>query len=107
MTKMTLGLVVFASAASLALAGTEYTGKEMRQTTAPEECFYGDNELEVSLWGTYIFAGTDQGHIGAPGFFFASEMSSLMDFTGSEGVTTSSIGEMASTVIGVKSLIGS
>jgi hypothetical protein len=71
MIKMTLSLVVFASAASLALAGTEYTGKEMRQTAVqPEECFYGDNELNVSLWGTYAFAGTDQGHIGAPGFFF-------------------------------------
>jgi len=74
MTKMTLGLVVFASAASLALAGTEYTGKEMRQTAVqPEECFYGDQELDVSLWGTYAFAGTDQGHIGAPGFFFGDD----------------------------------
>jgi hypothetical protein len=71
--KLTLGLVVFASAASLALAGTEYTGKEMRQTAVQEECFYGDQELNVSLWGTYIFAGTDQGHIGAPGFFFGDD----------------------------------
>jgi len=73
MNKMILGLVVFSSAASLALAGTEYSGKEMRQTTAPEECFYGDQELNVSLWGTYAFAGTDQGHIGAPGFFFGDD----------------------------------
>src|SRR5437868_3737800 len=74
MTKMTLSLVVFASAASLALAGTEYTGKEMRQTAVqPEECFYGDQEVDVSLWGTYAFAGTDQGHIGAPGFFFGDD----------------------------------
>lgn len=74
MNKITLGLIVFSSAASLALAGTEYTGKEMRQTAVqPEECFYGENELNVSLWGTYAFAGTDQGHIGAPGFFFGDD----------------------------------
>src|SRR5437868_5169890 len=71
MKKITLGLVVFSSAVSLALAGTEYTGKEMRQTAVQtQECFYGDTELDVSLWGTYAFAGTDQAHIGAPGFFF-------------------------------------
>jgi hypothetical protein len=75
MKKIMLGLVVFSSAASLALAGTEYSGgKEMRQTAVQtEECFYGDNELNVSLWGTYAFAGTDQGHIGAPGFFFGDD----------------------------------
>jgi hypothetical protein len=73
MKKMTLGLVVFASAASIALAGTEYTGKEMRQTAVQEECFYGENEFNVSLWGTYAFAGTDQAHIGAPGFFFGDD----------------------------------
>jgi hypothetical protein len=71
MKKIMLGLAVFSSAASLALAGTEYTGKEMRQTAVqPEGCFYGDTEIDVSLWGTYAFAGTDQGHLGAPGFFF-------------------------------------
>ena len=68
--KLTVSLVVFASAASLALAGTEYTGKEIKQTTVPEECFYGDQEIDVSLWGTYAFVGTDQAHIGAPDFFF-------------------------------------
>ena len=69
MNKIMLGLVVFASATSLAIAGTEYTGKEMRQTAVQtQECFYGDNELNISAWGTYVFAGTDQGHIGAPGF---------------------------------------
>ena len=70
MKKITLSLCVFSSAISLALAGTEYTGKEMRQTTVPEECFYADQELDVSLWGTYAFAGTDQRNIGGvlPGF---------------------------------------
>ena len=53
MKNIMLSLVVLSSATSLALAGTEYTGKEMRQTAVqPEECFYGDNELNVSLWGT-------------------------------------------------------
>ena len=75
MNKIMLGLVVFASAASLAVAGTEYTGKEMRQTAVQtEDCFYGENELNISLWGTYAFAGTDQGHIGAPGFFFGDDL---------------------------------
>ena len=74
MKKITLSLCVFSSAVSLALAGTEYTGKEMRQTTVPQECFYADQELDVSLWGTYAFAGTDQGHIGAPGFFFGDPL---------------------------------
>ena len=74
MKKITLALVVFSCAASLALAGTEYTGKEMRQTAVQtQECFYGDTELNISLWGTYAFAGTDQGHIGAPGFFFGDD----------------------------------
>ena len=74
MNKIMLGLVVFASAGSLAIAGTEYTGKEMRQTAVQtEDCFYGDNELNISLWGTYAFAGTEQGHIGAPGFFFGDD----------------------------------
>ena len=70
MKKTLLGAFVFTAAASLAFAGTEYTGKEMRQTTVPQECYYGDTEWNASLWGTYAFAGTDQGHIGAPGFFF-------------------------------------
>jgi hypothetical protein len=74
MKKITLGLVVFSSAASLALAGTEYTGKEMRQTAVQtQECFYGDTELNISLWGTYVFAQNDQAHIGAPGFFFGDD----------------------------------
>ena len=74
MNKITLGLIVFSSAASLALAGTEYSGKEIRQSAVQtQECFYGDTEVDVSLWGTYAFAGTDQGHIGAPGFFFGDD----------------------------------
>jgi hypothetical protein len=43
--------------ASGAFAGTEYSGKEMKQVAAPPPCpeWYADNEFNVSLWGTYVF----------------------------------------------------
>ena len=71
MTKTTLSLIAFAAVTSAAFAGTEYSGKEMKQTTtpAPEECWYGDNEWNVSLWGTYAFTGTESHGVGAPDFF--------------------------------------
>src|SRR5215472_14767258 len=52
-----LGLGLFASAA---FAGVEYSGKEMKQV-APPPCpeWYADREINVSLWGTYIFTGTE------------------------------------------------
>ena len=74
MKKTIASLGVFAATALFAFAGTEYTGKEFRQTTAPEECWYADTEWNVSLWGTYAFAGTDQGHIGAPGFVLGDDL---------------------------------
>jgi len=45
--------------ASVAFAGTEYSGKEMKQVAAPPPCpeWYANNEFNVSLWGTYIFTG--------------------------------------------------
>jgi hypothetical protein len=59
-------------AASVAFAGPEYAGKEIRQTAVqPQECWYGDNEWNVSLWGTYAFTGTDSRGIGASDFFFS------------------------------------
>jgi hypothetical protein len=74
MRKITSILVASAAIASAAFAGTEissYSGKEMRQTAAaPEECWYADNEWNVSLWGTYVFTGTETQGVGAPGFFF-------------------------------------
>jgi hypothetical protein len=58
-------------AASVAFAGPEYSGKEIRQTAVqPQECWYGDNEWNVSLWGTYAFTGTESRGIGAEEFFF-------------------------------------
>lgn len=44
----------------LGFAGTDYTGKELKQvqqTPCPD--WYGDNEFNVTLWGTYAFTGTD------------------------------------------------
>ena len=51
------GIGLFASAA---FAGVEYSGKEMKQV-APPPCpeWYADREFNVSLWGTYIFSGTN------------------------------------------------
>jgi hypothetical protein len=74
MNKVAVGLVVFSSVVSFAFAGTEYSGKEMKQTAVQPECYYADQEIDVSLWGTYVFAGTDQGHIGAPNFFFGDSI---------------------------------
>src|SRR5262249_15929163 len=52
-----LGPVLLASAG---FAGTEYSGKEMKQV-APPPCpeWYADREINISLWGTYIFTGTE------------------------------------------------
>src|SRR5262252_483562 len=52
-----LGPVLLASAA---FAGTEYSGKEMKQV-APPPCpeWYADREFNISLWGTYAFTGNN------------------------------------------------
>lgn len=46
--------------ASVAFAGPEYSGKEMKQV-APPPCpeWYADNEWNVSLWGAYVFTGNE------------------------------------------------
>ena len=62
MRKIIFSFVASAVIASAALAGTEvssYSGKEMRQTAVPEECFYADTEFNVSLWGTFLFSDTN------------------------------------------------
>src|SRR5262249_8079291 len=53
-----LGLGLIASAA---FAGVGYSGKEMKQVAAPPPCpeWYANNEFNVSLWGTYVFTGTE------------------------------------------------
>ena len=60
MKKLVCGLWV-CLIASVSFAGTEYSGKEMKQVAAPPPCpeWYANNEFNVSLWGTYIFPGND------------------------------------------------
>src|SRR2546423_13698388 len=64
MNKIAVSVLSFASIASFAFAGTDYSGKEVRQTAAPQECFYGDTEWNVSLWGAYAFTSTDNNRTG-------------------------------------------
>ena len=65
MRKITLSVIASATIVSAALAGTEFSGKEIRQTAAaPAECWYADNEWNVSLWGTYALTGTESRGVG-------------------------------------------
>ena len=61
MKKLLLAFCGVAALASIAFAGTEYGGKEMKQVAAPPPCpeWYADQEFNVSLWGTYIFTQND------------------------------------------------
>jgi hypothetical protein len=61
MKKLLLGLCGVAVFASVAFAGVEYGGKEMKQVAGPPPCpeWYADQEFNVSLWGTYIFTAND------------------------------------------------
>lgn len=60
-----LSLVVLSCVGSVALAGTEYSGKEMKQSAVqPQECWYGDTEWDIGLWGAYAFSGTDNNRTG-------------------------------------------
>src|SRR4030095_1280612 len=58
MKKLTLTLIILSAFCGLTYSGTEYSGKEM-QPVPPCPEWYGDNELNVSLWGTYAFTGTE------------------------------------------------
>jgi hypothetical protein len=61
MKKLLLSFLAFTTTASVAFAGTEYSGKEMKQVAAPPPCpeWYADNEFNVSVWGAYAFTETD------------------------------------------------
>jgi hypothetical protein len=52
---LTIGSIL--AFATFAYAGTEYSGKEMKQVAAPAPCpeWYGDTEWNVALWGAYAF----------------------------------------------------
>jgi hypothetical protein len=58
MKKLTLTLIILSAFCGLTYFGTEYSGKEM-QPVPPCPEWYGDNELNVGLWGTYAFTGTE------------------------------------------------
>jgi len=60
MKKLLLCLLGACLVASAAFAGVGYSGKEMKQV-APPPCpeWYANNEFNVSLWGTYMFTGTE------------------------------------------------
>ena len=75
MRKLMLGLFVFATGASFAFAGTEYSGgKVMDQRVATQQdCWYGENEWNVSVWGTYAFTGTSSNSVGFDEFFFGDD----------------------------------
>jgi hypothetical protein len=58
--RLTLNLLAITAIASVTFAGSEYSGKEMKQI-APLPCpeWYADSEFNVSLWGTYVFTGNE------------------------------------------------
>ena len=58
MKKISLTLIVFLALSGLAYSGSEYAGKEVQQTPSCPE-WYGDNEFNISLWGTYASTGTE------------------------------------------------
>jgi len=73
MKKLVLSLFAVGALASVAFAGTEYSGKEMKQVApAPAPCpeWYADNEWNVGLWGAYAFTGTDNNRGSIDDVFF-------------------------------------
>ena len=58
--KRSVLVLCIAAITSAAVAGTDYSGKEMKQV-APPPCpqWYADNEFNVSLWGAYVFTGNN------------------------------------------------
>jgi hypothetical protein len=61
MKRSILTLAVLTALSQLAYSGTApYSGKDMKQV-APPPCpeWYGDNEWNINLWGTYAFTGTE------------------------------------------------
>ena len=55
-----VSILFFATIGSVAFAGSEYSGKEMKQMVPPP-CpeWYADSEWNVSMWGTYVFTGNE------------------------------------------------
>src|ERR1043166_3307208 len=65
MIKLTSAVLLWCAVSIVAFAGTRsYSGKEMKEAAAeatPCPEWYRDTEWNVSLWGTYAWAGND-GH---------------------------------------------
>ncbi|HEU0209049.1 MAG TPA: hypothetical protein VFQ78_08705, partial [Candidatus Udaeobacter sp.] len=63
MIRLLLCLIAVGLFTSAAFAGDGYSGKEIKQV-APPPCpeWYANNEFNVSLWGTYVFTGTNWGN---------------------------------------------
>src|ERR1700730_1272880 len=55
MKKIAFSLITTIALTAGVWAGTEYSGKEMKQVVPPPPCpeWYADTEWNVSLWGTY------------------------------------------------------
>jgi hypothetical protein len=59
MKRSILVLIILSAGSGFVYSG-EYSSKEMKQVTpAPCPEWYGDNEWNVNLWGTYAFTNTD------------------------------------------------
>ena len=58
MRRLTLSLCALIGLSSVAFAGTEYS-KESKNVAPPCPEWYADNELNVNLWGTYVFTGNE------------------------------------------------
>lgn len=58
MKKLIVTLTLFSAVSGLAFGGTDYSGKQP-VASAPCPEWYGDNEWNISLWGTYAFTGTE------------------------------------------------
>src|SRR4030095_5370611 len=60
MKQFALTVSIISACCGLAYAGPAYVGKEMKQVTqVPCPQWYGDHELNISLWGTYAATGTE------------------------------------------------
>ncbi len=59
MKKLNLILIISCAFAGAANSGTEYSAKAMKQVASSCSEWYGDNEWNVSVWGTYVFTNTD------------------------------------------------
>src|SRR2546423_6109089 len=58
MKKLMLGVCALVALGSVAFAGTETYSKD-KTVIPPCPEWYGDNEVNLNLWGTYVFTGNE------------------------------------------------